>query len=92
MKNTNAKLQLVLRSRKLLVRVDDVKDSFMTWDGRMRTQRRRIKVYDYVLDDGQERALREAKELAGKSGLDLVVVDVTRQSALRRALNVVLRN
>ena len=45
-----------------------------------------MKVYDYVLDERQERALKEARELARKSGLPLEVTDLTRQSPLRHIL------
>ncbi len=84
METVNGKLQLVISSKKVLVRVERVEDSFMTWDGQVRVNRRRVKVYDYVFDDSQARALKEARELASKSGMELVVTDLTRRSALER--------
>lgn len=86
METANGRLQLVVSSKKVLVRVERIEDSFMTWDGQVRVNRRRVKVYDYVFDDGQVRALKAARDLASASGLELVVTDLARQSALRRIM------
>jgi len=76
------KLQVTVRSRKVLSRVDLVEDSFMTWDGQVRVNRRRIRVYEYVLDGDQARAVSEAREVARKTGMLLEVTDLARQNAL----------
>ena len=47
-------------------------------------------MYDYLFDEAQERALRETRELAGRSGLVLEVTDLTRQSPVRRMLRFLL--
>jgi hypothetical protein len=44
-------------------------------------------VYDYVLDEGQQRLLDEAKRLASASCLPLEVVDLGRSSLLQRAVS-----
>jgi len=91
MEETSGKMKLILTSRKVLVRVEQVEDRFMTWDGQVRVNRRRVKVYDYLFDEAQSQALREARELASKSGMALEVTDLTRQGLLRRLLRSGLR-
>jgi len=84
---TNGSLKLVLSSKKVLARVDLVEDSLLAWDGTTRVRRRRVKVYDYILNEKQASALTEARELATRKGLVLEVTDLSRQSALRRILS-----
>lgn len=92
MKTTNGKLQLVVRSRKTLARIERFDVPVMTQDGRVRfINKGTLKVYDYVFDEPQERALRETRDLASKSGLVLEVTDLTRQSPVRRALRFLTR-
>ena len=43
-------------------------------------------VYECVYDERQKEALREARELAARTGLILEVTDLSRQSAVRRVL------
>lgn len=80
------RMELVLRSRKTLVGVEEVEDSFVTWDGQMRRTTKRVKVYDYVLDGAQVGVVERARELAARSGIVLRVTDVSRAGALRRAV------
>ncbi len=90
MKTTNSKLQLVLRSKKVLARIERFEVPVMTMDGRVRfINKGTLKVYDYLFDAAQERVLRETRDLADRSGLVLEVTDLTRQSPLRRALRFV---
>ena len=84
--STNGRLKLVLSSKKVLARVDLVEDSLLAWDGTVRVRKRRVRVYDYVLNEKQASALSEAQELARRKGLVLEVTDLSRQSALRRVL------
>ena len=85
MKTTNSKLQLVVRSKKVLARIERFEVPVMTMDGRVRfIDKGTLKVYDYLFDEAQQRALRESQELAQRSGLVLEVTDLTRQSPLRR--------
>jgi hypothetical protein len=87
LETSNGKLQIVVRSRKVLVRIEKFDVPVMTQDGRVSfINRGTLKVYDYVFDEAQARALRETRELANKSGLALKVTDLTRQSLLRRTL------
>lgn len=91
MKTTNGKLQLVIRSRKTLARIERFDVPFMTQDGRVRfINKGTLKVYDYLLDDGQAQVLRESQELARRSGMVLEVTDLTRQSPLKRMLKFLL--
>jgi len=91
LKATNSKLQLVVRSKKVLARIERFEVPVMTMDGRVRfINRGTLKVYDYLFDEAQERALRETRELAVRSGLVLEVTDLTRQNPLRRAVRFVL--
>lgn len=88
----NGRLRLVLRSRKVLARVEDfdsnsvLSNSLMAWNGQVFGSRRRVMVYEYVFDERQTQALREARELSEKTGLTLEVTDLSRQSALKRVL------
>jgi hypothetical protein len=88
----NGRLRLVLRSKKVLSRVADydsnsvVSNSLLAWNGQVSGTRRRVMVYEYVLDERQARALREARELSEKTGLILEVTDLSRQNALKRLL------
>jgi hypothetical protein len=92
LKTTNSKLQLVVRSKKVLARIERFDVPVTTEDGRVRfINRGTLKVYDYLFDEGQARALREASELAKRSGIVLEVTDLTRQSPVRRVLSFVLR-
>jgi hypothetical protein len=89
---SNGKLQIVVRSKKVLARVERFEVPLMTEDGRIRfINKGELKVYDYVFDEAQERALRETRELADRSGLALEVTDLTRQSLLQRVLRSALR-
>jgi hypothetical protein len=85
---TKGKLQLMVSSRKVLARVERYDVSFRTSDGQLHVNKRTARIYDYVLDEGQTRALRESRELARRSGLTLEVTDLSRESALGRMLRV----
>jgi len=81
------RLKLVLKSKKVLSRVDLVEDSILAWDGTVRVRRKRVRVYDYILDENQSSALSEARELAARKGLSLEVTDLSRLSSFRRILS-----
>lgn len=92
MEATKGKLRIVLESKKVLVRVEDfdsssaLSSSVLALNGQAFGTRRRISVYEYVFDERQMQALREARELSEKTGLVLEVTDLSRQNALKRAL------
>jgi hypothetical protein len=90
LKTTNGKLQLVMRSERR-TRVVQFEVPVMTWYGKVGVTTRRATVHDYVFDEGQVRALSEARELACRSGLVLEVTDLSREGALRRMLRLGLR-
>jgi hypothetical protein len=80
------KLRLVIRSRKT-ARVIEFEVPLMTWYGKVGVSRRRATIYDYVLDERQARAVKEARELAERTGFTLEVRDVSRQGVLSRILS-----
>ena len=80
---TNGKLQLVIKCEKM-VRIVEFDVPIMTRYGKVGVTKKWARVYEYVFDEGQMRALSEATELASKSGLILEVTYLSRQSALRR--------
>jgi len=90
LEQANGKLRLVLRSKKLLTRVEDfdssrvLSNSLLGWNGQVSGARRRIRVYEYVFDERQLQALREARELSERTGLILEVTDLSQANALRR--------
>ena len=92
MEATNGRLRLVLKSKKVLARVEDfdsnsvLSNSLLAWNGQVFGSRRRVMVYEYVFDERQTQALREARELSEKTGMTLEVTDLSRQSALKRVL------
>ncbi len=77
----------MVSSKKALARIERYDASFRTADGLLHVSRRTMRIYDYVLDEAQTSALREARELAGRSGLGLEVTDLSRQNVFRRMLN-----
>jgi hypothetical protein len=85
LETTNGKLQLVIRSEKM-ARVVEFDVPIMTRYGKVGVTKKRATVYEYVFDEGQMRALSEARKLANASGLVLEVTDLSRQSALRRMI------
>jgi hypothetical protein len=48
-------------------------------------------IYDYELDAGQIRVLNEARRLARASGACLRIVDLARESGIRRAIRRIIR-
>ena len=86
MEANKSKLKLIVSSRKVLVRIEGF--DVHVDDGRGYSYRglKRALVYDYVLDDEQTRAMKEAKELARRTGMRLEVTDLTRSNFLKRLL------
>ncbi len=89
---TDGKMRLVLRSTKVLARVEDfetnsvLSNSLQVWNGQVFGTRRRVLVYEHVFDERQKQALEEARELARRACLVFEVTDLSRQSALKRIL------
>lgn len=85
---SNPRMRLTVRSRKVLVRIEEFNEPLVSMSGVVRTgQRRQVRVYDYILDERQSRAVTEARQLAERSGVALEVTDVSRKGALWRAFN-----
>ena len=83
-----AKLNLVVRSEKV-ARLVEFEAPIVSVYGKVGVTKRWARVYDYVLDERQARALGVAREMAGSSGLSLEVTDLTQEGALRRLLRLV---
>jgi len=85
-------MRLVLRSKKVLTRIEEYQsggvnsNSLLAWNGQLLVSKRTVRVYDYVYDERQSRALDEARELARRTGLALEVTDLTREGLLGRIL------
>jgi len=86
LERTNGRLQLVVRSKKVLERVENFEVSTRLWSGQLLVSKRTLNVHHYVFDEAQSKALDQARELAEESGLALEVIDLSRQSAIRRIL------
>ncbi len=85
MRSSSGKLQLVVRSKKVLARIERFDVPVMTQDGRISfINKGTLKVYDYLFEEAQANAVREAQGLARRSGMVLEVTDLTRQSSLKR--------
>ena len=93
LQTSNGKMRLFLRSRKVLARIEEFQsggvnsNSLLAWNGQLLVNKRTVRVYDYIYDEGQTRALAEARELARRTGISLVVVDLTREGLLARILS-----
>jgi hypothetical protein len=94
MVGANGKLKLVLRSKKVPVRVERfqsgsmVSGSLRAWNGPLFVSTRTFVEYEYVFDYFQNIAMTEARSLAARTGLLLEVVDLSRQTILKRWLGV----
>jgi hypothetical protein len=86
MEKTNGKLELTVSSKKVLARIERFDVSTTGLNGQLYSSRSTAEVFDYVLDESQVRAPKEAEDLAARSGLVLEVTDLARQGALRRML------
>lgn len=83
MKAINGKLQLIIKSEKVSRLVEWEVPLVTRW-GMVGVGKKRAIVYDYVLDETQKLALKEARELARERNLTLKVTDLSRQGFLRR--------
>jgi len=85
---TSPKMRLTVRSRKVLVRIEEFSQPLVSMSGVVRPgQRRQVRVYDYVLDERQAKAVAEARSFAERSGMALEVTDLSRKGALWRVLS-----
>ncbi len=77
-------LRITIRSRKVPTRVVNFPLRHLAANGQCFTESRDLLVYDYVLDELQERALKEAANLASRLDLRLEVLDLTRDGPTKR--------
>jgi hypothetical protein len=90
MQSSNGRVRAVVRSSR--VPVDLTQFTMLTPSpaGFPATRTVRSVVYANVLDESQQRILDSAKRLAQTSDLDLEVVDLGKQNALRRVVSRIL--
>ncbi len=77
-------VRLVVRSRRVPVALTEVEFSHTSSYGVAYNTKKRLIVYDYVLDEGERRILEEVRRAAENSGLSLEVVDLGRAGPFRR--------
>ncbi len=90
----NKEIRIVVESRKVPSRVVQFATS-PPYPGRPFFEARVTKfavMYDYLLDAGQSKALDHARELAAASGACLQIVDLARESAVRRVIRRITRS
>jgi hypothetical protein len=86
---SGGKVQVVVRSRRVPTGTVDVREPVYSGSASgilVCTRSNRIVLYDYVLDEDHKRAIEEGRRLSRRLGLELVVVDVSKQGVLRRML------
>ncbi|MGH9918179.1 MAG: hypothetical protein ACRD6W_04820 [Nitrososphaerales archaeon] len=81
---SNRRVEIVLRSRKVLVRVHEYSFTDLTAPTMPMRQKRRAFVYDYVFDDDQRRMVNDARAKADGLGLDLKVTDLSKENVVAR--------
>ena len=77
-------LRITIRSKKVPVRAVNFSVRCAPINGQFFSERRSMLSYDYMLDEQEEKALREAATLAKRCGLRLQVVDLTRERPAKR--------
>ena len=83
-------VRLIVRSRRVPVAVTEIELPYTTSYGVAKTKKRLI-VYDYVLDEGERRILEEVRQVAENSGLPLEVVDLGRAGPFSRIVSRLLK-
>ncbi len=84
MNSTQETIRITIRSRKVPARIAELDLTYQTTNGPGVKVRRRVVVYEYVLDGEQRKVLEEARELAERSRARLLVADLGRESIVRR--------
>jgi hypothetical protein len=90
--SSNGKVRVLVKSRKVPTGVIQLRQTTYLLSGipgiPMKTTRTEHRVlYDYVLDEDHQRAIEEARKLAGSLCLDLEVIDSRNWSFLGRLLS-----
>jgi hypothetical protein len=78
-------IRVTIRSRRVPVGIGILSIPYSTPIGLIITTKR-VVLYDYLLDGEHEEVLREARELAARTGSRLVVSDLSREGLARRLL------
>ncbi len=79
-------IQLVVRSQKTPLRIENVTVPMPNAVDPRMNGTKRVVIYDYVLDQEQRYVLEETRQLAERHGLQLHVIDLTREALARRIL------
>jgi len=87
------KIRVFVRSHRVPARTIEISEPmYSSWGVRMGTMRSKKMLYEYVLNEEQEKAIEEGHRVSCSLGLDLEVVDVTRRGLLGRLLSLLGRN
>ena len=83
--SSKGKVQVVVRSRKVLARTAMIDLSRISYSGvLMPVEKNRVLIYEAALDEDHLKALDDGKRLAEEMGLPFEVVDKSRSNFLRR--------
>jgi len=87
--SSNGKVRVLVKSRKVPTGVIQLHQTTYLFSGiPMKTTRMERRVlYDYVLGEDHQRAVEEARKLAGSLCLDLEVIDSRNQSLFGRLMS-----
>jgi hypothetical protein len=89
--NADGKVRVVVRSRRVPVRSFSWQTPVYSASGVLQgSETRQGTVYESVLDAPHVRAIEEARRLSNSTGLELEIVDLGRQSLLKRLVGGVL--
>ena len=89
----DGKVRVVVRSRRVPARLFEQSQTMYSPSGiPMGTSTNRRVLYDYVLDDDQQRTIDEATKLAQSLCLELEVVDSAKRGIFGRMLSTLGRN
>ncbi len=90
MNSTQETIRITIRSRRVPARITELDLPSQTPNGSSVSIRKRVVLYDYVLDAEQKKVLEEARELAERSRARLLVADLGRESIVRRLVTSLL--
>jgi hypothetical protein len=85
MKANRETISITVRNIKVPVRTAMLELRYFTPVG-PHTGMKCVVLYDHLLDREQERVLSEAKELVGRVGARLIVIDLAREGVVRRLM------
>jgi hypothetical protein len=85
--SSDGKVRVLVRSRKVPSGLVQLRQTTYSLHGIPATRTDQRVLYDYVLDEDHQRAIEEARKLAGSLCLDLEVIDSGKQGFFGRILS-----